>query len=164
MKTKLNPDSFNVVANIYSEYVNEYVHHWFGGTFSDYDKAYDFWNNWWPDKKEITKVMTMRRVDGDYSHHELEIGLYDAYGNNLKLYTETVDYDNENENVMAPKYAYDAFVRLFPELKDKITQYKTTKDPHTIEIIFTTREFRWPILFTYYGVLDWSMTPKSRKD
>ena len=155
---------FTVTANIYSSDCNDYVHHWFGGVFSNHDYAYAFWNSWWPNKKEIDEIMEERRAEGDYSHHELEIGLWDEDGTDLEFYNETLDYENEDEDAMMPKYAYEAFLRIFPELKEKIAKYKTTKDPHTIELYFNKDMFRWPILFTFNSMLDWTIKPKSRKD
>lgn len=93
------PDAkFTVAANIYSECCNEYVHHWEGGTFDNYDEAYEFWDKWDPPKEEVDEVMRQRREEGDYSHHELEIGVWSENPNEsafLAFMNETLDYEHE---------------------------------------------------------------------
>lgn len=91
---------FTVIANIYSEKENHHVHEWLGGTFDSYDKAYEFWDVWNPPKKEIQDIMKKRREQGDFSHHELEIGVYsdDPYeSRNLAFMNTTIDGKNERD-------------------------------------------------------------------
>lgn len=93
--------TFKVVANIYSESENNYIYRWLGGEFSCYDKAYDFWDFWSPPKEEIEAVMKKRRDLGDYSHHEIEIGVFSSDDREtacLAFMNCTVDYENEKDS------------------------------------------------------------------
>lgn len=89
---------FQVTANIYSERENNYIHNWFGGEFSSYDRAYEFWNDWDPPKEEVDLIMKKQRESGDYSHHELEIGIWSLdqrETSNLAFMNTTLDFTNE---------------------------------------------------------------------
>jgi hypothetical protein len=90
--------TFTVAANIYSEQANEYIHHWDGGTFDNYDDAYDFWDQWEPSQNEIDQVMMKERENGDYSHHELEVGIWrndPEESKELAFMNRTVDEEHE---------------------------------------------------------------------
>lgn len=69
-------NTFTVTANIYSEQANDYVGCLEGGTFDNFQEAYDFWDEWEPPKEKIDEKMLEERASGDYSHHELEIGIW----------------------------------------------------------------------------------------
>lgn len=89
-------NTYTVSANIYSEKANDYIGHWDGGTFDSYQKAYDFWNYWEPPKDEIDETMRKERESGDYSHHELEIGVWcDNIDCSLPFMNMTLDLENE---------------------------------------------------------------------
>ena len=90
--------NFTISANIYSEKVNDYIHHWDGGTFDNYDEAYEVWDRWELSKDEIEDIMKHEREEGDYSHHELEIGILSdnpKEPRELAFMNRTVDGDNE---------------------------------------------------------------------
>ena len=92
---------FIVEANIYSELKNDYIHSWFGGEFSSYDKAYEFWDCWNPPNEELIRVMENQRKSGDYSHHELEIGIWSLDQNEtrtLAFMNTTLDSANERRH------------------------------------------------------------------
>ena len=89
---------FQVLASIYSEKEGDYIRQWFGGEFSSYDKAYSFWDEWDPPKCDICKFMKRRRELGDFSHHELEIGIWSLDPNetsNLAFMNDTLDLEHE---------------------------------------------------------------------
>lgn len=89
---------FTVSASIFSEEANTYIHHWDGKTFDNYDDAYEYWDQWDPPQSEIDEIMRIERSDGDYSHHELEVGIYsddpDDFSE-LAFMNRTVDEENE---------------------------------------------------------------------
>ncbi len=90
--------TFTVTANIYSEEANDYIHTWTGGTFKSYDEAYEFWDEWEPPQEEIDKIMKLEREQGDYSHHELEIGVWSNDPDDdseLAFMNRTIDVENE---------------------------------------------------------------------
>ncbi len=88
--------TFVVTANIYSEAENDYVAHWDGGTFSNYEQALEFWDEWAPPKDEIDKIMISRRANGDHSHYELEIGIWcDGLDYDLPFINMTLDQGHE---------------------------------------------------------------------
>lgn len=90
--------TFTVTANIYSEQANEYIHHWEGGTFDNYDDAYERWDRWEPSKDEIDQIMREERENGDYSHHELEVGIQSndpEESRELAFMNRVVDEENE---------------------------------------------------------------------
>ena len=68
--------NFTVSGNIYSETDNTYVEHFDGKTFTNYYKALAFWNEWMPPYKELSEYMNKIRESGDFSHYELEVGLW----------------------------------------------------------------------------------------
>lgn len=89
---------FIVEAKIYSESKNDYIHCWFGGEFSSYDKAYEFWDCWNPPKEEVDLIMKKQRESGDYSYHELIIGIWSLdqrETSSLAFMNTTLDFDNE---------------------------------------------------------------------
>lgn len=90
--------TFTVTANIYSEQANEYIHHWDGGTFDNYDDAYERWDQWEPSQDEIDQVMQKERENGDHSHHELEVGIWSddpEENRELAFMNRVVDEENE---------------------------------------------------------------------
>lgn len=95
----LNKDAtFTVTANIYSEQTNIYIHHWEGGIFDNYDDAYECWDRWEPSQDEIDQVMMKERENGDYSHHELEVGILSndpEESRELAFMNRGVDEENE---------------------------------------------------------------------
>ena len=89
-------NTFTVTANIYSEQTNDYIAHWEGGTFDNFQEAYDFWDEWEPPKEEIDNTMLKEREKGDYSHHELEIGIWcDNINYDLPFMNMTLDGEHE---------------------------------------------------------------------
>lgn len=84
-------ETFRVVANIFSEQSNNYIHHWDGGTFDNYDDAYEFWDWWEPPEQEMHEVMKELRKQGDRSHCELEIGIYNEDEEDLAFMNRTID-------------------------------------------------------------------------
>lgn len=93
-------NTFVVVANIYSEKINDYVDHWTGGTFNTFKEAYDFWDEWEPPKDEIDQFMLETRAKGDYSHHELEIGVWcDDLDYDLPFMNMTLDLEHERKPI-----------------------------------------------------------------
>lgn len=96
IKTENQHNTFIVSANIYSEKANDYVKHWDGGTFDNYQKACDFWDDWELPKDEIDRFMFEQRENGDYSHHELEIGIWcDDLDCSLPFMNMTLDVEHE---------------------------------------------------------------------
>lgn len=92
--------TFTVAANIYSEQANDYIHHWEGGTFDNYDDAYECWDQWEPSQDEIDQVMKYERENGDYSHHELEVGVWSSdpkESRELAFMNRVVDEENERK-------------------------------------------------------------------
>lgn len=91
---------FTVFAAIYCESINDYIHHWEGGTFLSYDEAYDCWNEFDPPKEEINAIMEKQRASGDFSHHELEIGITSNNAmetSSLAFMNTTIDLEHEKE-------------------------------------------------------------------
>lgn len=89
-------NTFVVSANIYSEKTNDYVKHWDGGTFDNYQEAYDFWDEWEPPKDEINQFMSDVRDNKDYTHYELEIGMWcDDIEYDLPFMNMTLDLEHE---------------------------------------------------------------------
>lgn len=89
---------FTVMASIYSEQANAYIHHWEGGTFNNYDDAYEYWDSWEPSQEEINQVMQKERANGDYSHHELEVRIQSndlEESSELAFMNRVVDEENE---------------------------------------------------------------------
>ena len=86
---------FTVSANIYSEKVNGYIKHWDGGTFTNYDDAFKFWDSWEPSEDEICSIMKLQRERGDFSHHELEIGIYRDVEEDLAFTNRSLDIEHE---------------------------------------------------------------------
>lgn len=84
---------FTVAADLYSEQANHYVKHWEGGVYDNYDEAFDRWDRWTP--RNLKKIMEERRKLGDYSHHELEIGIYSKYDTDLAFMNTTLDEGHE---------------------------------------------------------------------
>lgn len=89
---------FDVIAHLYSEKENSYVHVWKGGIFNNYDDAFEFWDQWGPSENEIYSIMKRRREDGDLSHHELEIGIYNIVEEDLAFTNRGVDTEHELNN------------------------------------------------------------------
>ncbi len=90
--------TFTVAANIYSEQANTYIYHWEGGIFDNYDDAYEYWDQWEPSQDEIDRVMMEERENGDYSHHELEVGIWSndpEESSELAFMNRVVDEANE---------------------------------------------------------------------
>ena len=86
---------FDVVAHLYSEKENSYVYGWKGGIFNNYDDAFEFWDQWEPSENEIYSIMKRRREDGDLSHHELEIGIYSEFEEDLAFTNRSIDAEHE---------------------------------------------------------------------
>lgn len=90
--------TFIVSASIYSEEANDYIHTWNGGTFNNYDYAYDFWDRWEPLQNDIDSIMLKQRNNGDYSHHELEVRINSndpEESHELAFMNRTIDEENE---------------------------------------------------------------------
>ena len=87
--------TFTVEANIYSELANCYIAHWDGGTFDNYDSALDYWDDWALPSDEVESIMKKQREKGDYSHHELEIGIYSNDIFELPIMNMELDVGNE---------------------------------------------------------------------
>lgn len=88
---------FKVSADIYSEKEDCYVHHWSGGSFNNYDEAFEFWDQWEPSENDIYSIMKRRRENGDLSHHELEIGIYSKNEEDLAFTNRSIDSEHELE-------------------------------------------------------------------
>jgi len=82
---------FNVVAKIYSEKENDYIYTKVLGRFNNYDAAFECWDSTNPSIDVIKKIMTQQRDKGDYSHHELEIGIYSDLDCDLAFLNTTLD-------------------------------------------------------------------------
>lgn len=82
---------YTVCANLYSEEESDYIHHFDGESFNDENKAYKFWNAWWPDKTEIDKVVVdWLKVNPD-DELSIQIGLWDNNtGEDIEFYSESV--------------------------------------------------------------------------
>lgn len=83
--------AYRVSANIYSEEVGDYIEHYEGGEFEDYDEAYEFWDNWWPDMEDVLHAAREDAEEHPGNHYELEIGLWDEDGNDLEFHNEGID-------------------------------------------------------------------------
>ena len=84
--------SYCVSANLYSEEMNDYIHHWDGPIFkrkSAVDKATECWNTWWPPEDKIKAVIKKWRKDHPCDNLELEIGLWDGNGDEVEFYNES---------------------------------------------------------------------------
>lgn len=98
--------NFTVSGNIYSEIANTYVEHFEGKTFTNYDKALEFWNEWMPPYKELSEYINEIRESGDFSHYELEVGLWDDSGYALEFMNMSLDQDWELDyKTLAPNNA-----------------------------------------------------------
>lgn len=65
---------FSVTADIYSVQDDDYIHEWFGGEFSSYDKAFEYWDIWNPPEDQVLDILSMQ-MPGDY---ELEIYIWSS--------------------------------------------------------------------------------------
>ena len=82
--------AYRVTANIYSEEAGDYIEHYEGGEFEDYDEAYEFWDNWWPDMEDVRRVTREDAEEHPGNHYELEIGLWDEDGYDVEFYNEGI--------------------------------------------------------------------------
>lgn len=81
--------SYNISANLYSEEMNDYIHHWDGPVFkrlSAINKAEDIWNTWFPPEDETKAVIKKWRKDHPCDYLEIEIGLWDGNGDEVEFY------------------------------------------------------------------------------
>lgn len=77
-----------VTANLYSEEYNDYIYHWEGKTFDNYDDAFNFWNFWRPDDVDDQVKAWKKDHAGDCL--ELEIGLWNKDGEDVEFWNEAV--------------------------------------------------------------------------
>ncbi len=77
-----------VTANLYSEECNDYIYHWEGKTFDNYDDAHNFWNFWWLDDLDDQVKAWKKEHAGDYL--ELEIGLWNKDREDVDFWNEAV--------------------------------------------------------------------------
>lgn len=76
--------AFTVSANLCDG--NDYVAHWDGGTFHEYDEAYERWLMWEPPRDEVLEALQESMAEGvPEEEHDLQIGLWDEYGNALQF-------------------------------------------------------------------------------
>lgn len=84
----LEPDyegaKYTVCANIYSEQCNDYIAHYDGHVFDNFELAYDYWASWMPDMDEVRKAVREDHAEyGDEEvsdHYELEVAIWDERG------------------------------------------------------------------------------------
>lgn len=77
-----------VTANLYSEECNDYIYHWEGKTFNNYDDAFNFWSEWTPDDVDDQVKAWKREHSGDCL--ELEIGLWNKDGEDVEFFSGAV--------------------------------------------------------------------------
>lgn len=98
----LEPDyegaEYKVSANIWSEQSNDYIEHYDGHTFANYELANDYWAGWMPDMDEVRKAV--REWHAGYEgmevsdHYEIEVAIWDENGelvNECDFYNETIE-------------------------------------------------------------------------
>lgn len=84
---------YDVCANVYSEQLNDYVAHFEGHTFRNYEMASDFFRNWMPPEDEVQAALMEANRDGIVGHFEVEVAIWDETGNLAEeddFYNETV--------------------------------------------------------------------------
>lgn len=71
---------------------NDYVAHWDGGTYDDYETAFLHYVTWMPPRHEIEAVLDEYRALGnDLSEFDLQIGVWDEDGNDVLFWSEGVE-------------------------------------------------------------------------
>lgn len=92
---QLKPDyegaRYEVCANLYSEELCDYVAHYDGHVFDNYEMASDFYDVWMPDRDELVRDARESGVGG---HFEVEVAIWDETGNLTyedDFYNETVE-------------------------------------------------------------------------
>lgn len=86
---------FRVVASIYSEKINSYIYSKTLGRFNNYDDAYECWDSTDLEESLVNDIMKKQRDAGDFSHHELEIGIFSPIEYNLAFMNKSLDVENE---------------------------------------------------------------------
>ena len=92
----LEPDyegaEYRVCANVWSEEANDYIGHFEGHTFDNYEMAWDFWANWMPDKDAVRRMVQEFHEEGTSEHYEVETGIWEDgdLTDEGDFYTETV--------------------------------------------------------------------------
>lgn len=97
LKPSYEGAQFTVCANVYCEQVNDYVEHFEGHTFSNYEMAVDYWEQWMPPMEEVRKAVRECHAEFDdenvSDHYEIEVAIWDEDGNcpDEYFYNETVE-------------------------------------------------------------------------
>ena len=87
--------SYQISANLYSQDLNDYIYHWDGPTYkrcADYHKAWLAWDTWYPPKRSLKKQVDIWLKDHPNDQLELEIGLWDANGDEVEFGCEVIDH------------------------------------------------------------------------
>lgn len=69
--------TYIVCANVYSREVNDYIEHFDGATFDNFEFAYDFWAGWMPSDEEVRKAIVDFHEEGMDTHYEIEVGVWE---------------------------------------------------------------------------------------
>ena len=85
------PKAYYVTANLYDG--TDYYASWRGGTFTDEEKASEFWGSWWPDKDEVRAAVRelLEQGQANPDEIELEIGMWDENGHEHEFWNSHVD-------------------------------------------------------------------------
>lgn len=87
--------SYQISANLYSQDLNDYVYHWDGPTYKrcgDYHKAWVEWDAWYPPKRSLKKQVDIWLKENPNDQLEIEIGLWDANGDEVDFYNEVINH------------------------------------------------------------------------
>lgn len=87
--------SYQISANLYSQDLNDYIYHWDGPTYKrcgDYYKACLGWDTWYPPKRSIKKQVDIWLKEHPNDQLEIEIGLWDANGDEVEFYNEVINH------------------------------------------------------------------------
>lgn len=93
----LGPDyegaEYTVCANVWSEECNEYIEHFEGHTFDNYELANDYWAGWMPDMELVRKAIREYHEEGYSEHYEVEVAVWEngEYANECDFYNEKVE-------------------------------------------------------------------------
>lgn len=87
--------SYQISANLYSQELNDYIYHWDGPTYkrcADYDKAWFGWSTWYPSRRSLKKQVDIWLKEHPNDQLEIEIGLWNANGDEVAFGCETIDH------------------------------------------------------------------------
>lgn len=87
--------SYQISANLYSYDLNDYIYHWDGPTYkrcADYHKAWLAWDTWYPPKRSLKKQVDIWLKEHPNDQLEIEIGLWDANGDEVEFYNEVINH------------------------------------------------------------------------